>query len=111
MCEFNEKYLDYVRYRDQNYKSYEVRYSGYSPNVESGALSFTDISNFLKSKNYVMLFICKNSKKSNDLSVKINIEELDVVLKKGKIYYINLESTNDEKLLFKEYKFQKYISD
>lgn len=111
--EYQKKYRDYIQSRDLQYKKYGVRYSGRSPNVESGTTSFIDLKISSIGKNNLLFFV--DSFYDNirgDKVRKITLPYLDAILKPNKVYFLKINCNYDGKEdIFEEVKYQKYITD
>ena len=111
--EFQKKYQDYIRNRDSKFKKYEVRYSGRSPNLESGAIGFTEIRTLSISGNNLLFFI--DSYYENIIgrqNRRITLPYLSSILKPDKVYYLKTNySSNGNEDIFEEVKYQKYSID
>lgn len=109
-----KKYIDYIKFRDENFKRYNIRYSGYSPNFESGAINFKLKKNLKAIENNALFFIVDFSESEQNLRRNIiTLPYFKSILREGKVYFMRIETIADQNKnqLFEEVKFQKYLTD
>lgn len=111
--QYIKKYIDYIRFRDLSFKSYNVRYSGYSPNIESGAIEFTGTKVFSSGNNNLLFFIDDLYENIKGKQTKrIALPYLNAILKENKVYFIKTSTdVNSEEQIFEEVKYQKFVTD
>lgn len=104
--EYQKKYLDYIKYRDFSYKKYGVRYSGRSPNIESGAIGSVKANIKVIGEKSLFFFIDSTDENLRDGKVmRISLPFLDAILKPNKVYFLRTNHNyNGKGSIFEEVK-------